>query len=132
MISEEFPPVGETAATINIPSTRRIIAQCCNNTYWTITKTVSSTWVNTKHCHYERATNRTHDCRGCRINYISFSHSSTYWQYEVKADLDRDVRLGVMEPVPVGESVTWCHRMVVVQRTHTHIPTHIISCLPAQ
>ena len=34
-------------------------------------------------------------------------------QAEVKAGLDRDVRLGVIEPVPVGEPVTWCHRMVV-------------------
>ena len=36
-----------------------------------------------------------------------------HWQNEVKAGLDRDVRLGVIEPVPVGEPVTWCHRMVV-------------------
>ena len=35
-----------------------------------------------------------------------------HWQEEVKAGLDRDVRLGVLEPVPVGEPVTWCHRMV--------------------
>ena len=32
---------------------------------------------------------------------------------ELKAGLDQDVRLGVLEPVPVGEPVTWCHRMVV-------------------
>lgn len=36
-----------------------------------------------------------------------------HWQEKVKADLDRDVRLGVIEPVPVGESPTWCHRMVI-------------------
>ena len=36
-----------------------------------------------------------------------------HWQDEVKAGLDQDVRLGVLEPVPVGEPVTWCHRMVV-------------------
>ena len=35
-----------------------------------------------------------------------------HWQEEVKAGLDRDIRLGVLEPVPVGEPVTWCHRMV--------------------
>ena len=35
-----------------------------------------------------------------------------HWQEEVKAGLDRDVRLGVLEQVPVGEPVTWCHRMV--------------------
>ena len=36
-----------------------------------------------------------------------------HWQDEVKAGLDRDVRLGVIEPVPVGEPVTWCYMMVV-------------------
>ena len=36
-----------------------------------------------------------------------------HWQKEVKAGLDQDVNLGVIEPVPIGEPVTWCHRMVV-------------------
>ena len=36
-----------------------------------------------------------------------------HWQEAVKAGLDQDVALGVLEPVPVGEPVTWCHRMVV-------------------
>ena len=36
-----------------------------------------------------------------------------HWQDAVKASLDRDVRLGVLEPVPIGEPVTWCHRMVI-------------------
>ena len=36
-----------------------------------------------------------------------------HWCEGVKAGLDRDVRLGVIEPVPIGEPVTWCHRMVV-------------------
>ena len=35
------------------------------------------------------------------------------WREEVKAALDQDVRLGVIEQVPVGEPVTWCHRMVI-------------------
>lgn len=39
-----------------------------------------------------------------------------HWQAEVKDALDRDVQLGVVEPVPVGEPVTWCHRMVVVSK----------------
>ena len=39
-----------------------------------------------------------------------------HWQKEVKAGLDRDVNLGVIEPVPVGEPVTWCHRMVVCKK----------------
>jgi len=36
-----------------------------------------------------------------------------HWQDDVKAGLDQDVRLGVIEPVPIGTPVTWCHRMVV-------------------
>ena len=36
-----------------------------------------------------------------------------HWQKEVKKSLDQDVRLGVLEEVPIGEPVTWCHRMVV-------------------
>ena len=36
-----------------------------------------------------------------------------HWQEKVKAGLDQDVQLGVIEPVPVGTPVTWCHRMVV-------------------
>ena len=36
-----------------------------------------------------------------------------HWRDAVKAGLDHDVQLGVLEPVPVGEPVTWCHRMVV-------------------
>ena len=36
-----------------------------------------------------------------------------HWQEQVKAGLDQDVQLGVIEPVPVGTQVTWCHRMVV-------------------
>ena len=36
-----------------------------------------------------------------------------HWQDQVKAGLDQDVAQGVIEPVPAGEPVTWCHRMVV-------------------
>lgn len=36
-----------------------------------------------------------------------------HWQEEVKAGLDQDVQLGVIEPVPIGTPVSWCHRMVV-------------------
>ena len=36
-----------------------------------------------------------------------------HWRADVKAGLDRNVLLGVIEPVPVFEPVTWCHRMVV-------------------
>ena len=39
-----------------------------------------------------------------------------HWMEKVKADMDRDVQLGVIEPVPVGEPVNWCHRMVVTAK----------------
>ena len=38
---------------------------------------------------------------------------SFHWQEEVNKGLDQDFSLRVIEPVPVGEPVTWCHRMVV-------------------
>ena len=55
-----------------------------------------------------------HDCRRCNACCVIFTYPvPIHWHDEVKADLDRDVRLGVIEPVPIGEPVTWCHRMVV-------------------
>ena len=39
-----------------------------------------------------------------------------HWLDDVKADLDQDVRLGVIEPVPIGTPVTWCHRMVIIAK----------------
>ena len=42
-----------------------------------------------------------------------------HWQQEVKASIDRDVKLGVLEAVPVGEPVTWCHRMVTARKKNS-------------
>ena len=39
-----------------------------------------------------------------------------HWQSEVKAGLDSDVKLGVLEKVPVGEPTDWCSRMVCVSK----------------
>ena len=39
-----------------------------------------------------------------------------HWHDEVKAGLENDVKLGVLEKVPVGEPTTWCSRMVVVAK----------------
>ena len=36
-----------------------------------------------------------------------------HWQDEVYKGLEQDCKMGVIEPVPVGTPVTWCHRMVV-------------------
>ena len=39
-----------------------------------------------------------------------------HWEEKVKRDLERDVSLGVIEPVPLNTPVTWCHRMVTVPK----------------
>lgn len=39
-----------------------------------------------------------------------------HWKEDIYAGLTQDVNLGVIEPVPVGAPVTWCHRMVVVPK----------------
>ena len=35
---------------------------------------------------------------------------------DVKAGLDRDIHLGVLEPVPVNEPIAWCSRMVITPK----------------
>lgn len=39
-----------------------------------------------------------------------------HWKSEVKAQLDSDVDLGIIEPVPQGTPTTWCSRMIVVPK----------------
>ena len=39
-----------------------------------------------------------------------------HWKGKVKADLDRDVRLGIIEPVPPDTPTIWCSRMVVIAK----------------
>jgi hypothetical protein len=39
-----------------------------------------------------------------------------HWQKKVKAGLDWDVAIGVIEKVSSGAPTTWCHRMVVVPK----------------
>ena len=39
-----------------------------------------------------------------------------HWKKRVKQDLDRDVALGIIEPVPIGTPTTWCSRMVVAPK----------------
>ncbi|XP_064400425.1 uncharacterized protein LOC135346657 [Halichondria panicea] len=53
-----------------------------------------------------------------------------HWQEEVKAGLDRDVRLGVLEQVPIGAPVTWCHRMVICAKK-TGKPRRTIDFSPS-
>ena len=39
-----------------------------------------------------------------------------HWKKQVKANLDRDVKLGIIEPVPPGTPTLWCSKMVVVAK----------------
>ena len=52
-----------------------------------------------------------------------------HWQDQVYKDLLRDEALGVVEKVPYGEPVTWCHRMVVT-RKHNGDPRRTVDLSP--
>ena len=39
-----------------------------------------------------------------------------HWKAEVKAGLDKDVDLGIIEQVPAGTPTTWLSRMVVAPK----------------
>ena len=39
-----------------------------------------------------------------------------YWKRKVKAQIDRDVRLGIIEPVPQGKPCIWCPEWWLLQR----------------
>ena len=39
-----------------------------------------------------------------------------HWEDKVLKDLQRDVALGVIEPVPLNTPVTWCARMIIVPK----------------
>jgi len=77
-----------------------------------------------------------------------------YWKEEVKQGIDRDVELGIIEPVTQGTQTTWCSRMVITpkkdgspRRTvelqklnqatlrethHTATPFHHVSRVPSK
>lgn len=57
------------------------------------------------------------------------SNIPLHWQHRVYEDLLRDEALGVIERVPYGEPVTWCHRMVVT-RKHDGSPRRTVDLLP--
>ena len=52
-----------------------------------------------------------------------------HWPQKVYDDLLRDEALGVIERVPYGEPVTWCHRMVVT-RKHDGSPRRTVDLSP--
>jgi hypothetical protein len=44
-----------------------------------------------------------------------------HWQPIVKQQLDLDVEKGVIEPVPIGEPIQWCSRMVIIQKKNGNL-----------
>ena len=52
-----------------------------------------------------------------------------YWQEKVKQDLDRDVKLGVVEEIPYGETADWVSRMVIC-RKHDGGPRRCVDYTP--
>jgi len=66
----------------------------------------------TTNASYDDTTNEAHGRHRRRTHRPPHTNTCPH-SLAVKAGLDQDVRLGVLEPVPVGEPVTWCHRMVV-------------------
>ena len=52
-----------------------------------------------------------------------------HWQKRVEEDLKRDEALGIVEKVPYGVPVTWCHRMVVA-RKHDGSPRRTVDLSP--
>ena len=39
-----------------------------------------------------------------------------HWKTEVKASIDKDVTNQIIEPVPIGEPVEWCSKMIVIPK----------------
>ena len=52
-----------------------------------------------------------------------------HWQKQVEADLIRDEKLCVLEHVPFGESVRWCH-CIVVTRKQDKSPRRTVDLSP--
>ena len=54
---------------------------------------------------------------------------SAHWVKDVKAGLDRDERLGVIEKVPVNTPLTWCSRMLIRPK-HDGSPRRVVDFTP--
>merc|ERR1712218_654201 len=52
-----------------------------------------------------------------------------HWHKEVKAGLDRDEAIGVIERVPSGSPTTWCHKMVCVPKKD-NTPRRTVNFVP--
>merc|ERR1711888_439026 len=49
-----------------------------------------------------------------------------HWQDQVKEGLEKDVRMGIIEEVPVNTPTMWCSRMVCVPK-HTGEPRRTVD-----
>ena len=52
-----------------------------------------------------------------------------HWQKQVEEDLERDIALGVLERVPLGEPTKWCFKMLI-QRKEDGSPRRTIDISP--
>ena len=52
-----------------------------------------------------------------------------HWEKDVKAGLERDVRLGVIEKVPLNDPVQWCSRMIITPKSDG-TPRRVIDFTP--
>ena len=57
------------------------------------------------------------------------SQIPAHWVHDVKAGIDRDVALGVIEPVPVNTPDTWTSRMVITAK-HDGSPRRVVDFQP--
>ena len=52
-----------------------------------------------------------------------------FWQKQVEEDLFRDEELGIIERVPYGEPIDWCHRMMITAK-HDNTPRRTVDLSP--
>ena len=52
-----------------------------------------------------------------------------HWQAKVKADIERDIKLGVLERVPANTPVTWCSQMHMVSKKNGD-PRRVVDMRP--
>merc|ERR1712239_16836 len=52
-----------------------------------------------------------------------------HWQDKVQEDIERDIRLGVLERVPLNTPVTWCSRMHIVAKKNGE-PRRVVDLRP--
>ena len=52
-----------------------------------------------------------------------------HWRDQVREDLQKDVRLGVIEPVPAGEPTRWQHRMIITSKENGE-PRRVVDLSP--